>query len=392
MGRIEGSVPPSKRPGSVLLVDDDPLILRALQRTLERSELSVEPYSNAEAALNRIEAGGVDVVVCDITLPGMTGIELLRRIHEREPDLPVVLMTGNPGIESATEAINYGVHKYLVKPVQVEALREAVAQARHLYRMACVKREAVLLLGGSEEAGDRSTMQQSFELALDSLWMAFQPLVRAKDGSVFGYEALLRSGESALPGPADVLSAAERLGEMPRLGRRARERAAAPLLETPGDEVLFVNLHPEDLADPELGSLGSALTRISERVVLEVTERASLESVENVRERVRSLREVGFRIAVDDLGAGYAGLTSFALLEPEFVKIDMTLTRDIDTSSVKQRLVRTLTGLCADMGMTIVVEGVETPAERDTLGELGCDLLQGYLFAKPGRPFPTPVF
>jgi EAL domain-containing protein (putative c-di-GMP-specific phosphodiesterase class I) len=102
------------------------------------------------------------------------------------------------------------------------------------------------------------------------------------------------------------------------------------------------------------------------------------------------LRERGFRIAVDDLGAGYAGLTSFALLEPEIVKVDMTLVRDIDRSPVKRKLVRSMAALCRDMGLLIVSEGVETIAEHETLMELGCDLFQGYLFARPGRDFPEP--
>jgi EAL domain-containing protein (putative c-di-GMP-specific phosphodiesterase class I) len=140
--------------------------------------------------------------------------------------------------------------------------------------------------------------------------------------------------------------------------------------------------------DDELADPATPLAAIADRVVLEITERSSLGGLDDVQGRVAALRRLGYRIAIDDLGAGYAGLTSFALLEPEFVKIDMTLTRGIDKSAVKQKLVRSLTSLCRDMNMIIVTEGVETPAERDTLVELGCDLLQGYLFAKPGPPFP----
>jgi EAL domain-containing protein (putative c-di-GMP-specific phosphodiesterase class I) len=98
---------------------------------------------------------------------------------------------------------------------------------------------------------------------------------------------------------------------------------------------------------------------------------------------------MGFRIAIDDLGAGYAGLTSFALLEPEIVKLDMTLVRDVHLNSTKQKLVRSMTQLAHDMGMMVVGEGVETAAERDALVNLGCDLLQGYLFAKPNMAFPA---
>ena len=97
---------------------------------------------------------------------------------------------------------------------------------------------------------------------------------------------------------------------------------------------------------------------------------------------------MGFRIAIDDLGAGYAGLTSFATLEPEFVKLDMSLVRDVDKNPTKKKLVRSMTSLCRDLGMLVVAEGVETLAERDVLVEAGCDLLQGYLLAKPGKPFP----
>jgi EAL domain-containing protein (putative c-di-GMP-specific phosphodiesterase class I) len=155
------------------------------------------------------------------------------------------------------------------------------------------------------------------------------------------------------------------------------------------DAALFLNLHPLDLADESLFDSLSPLTRLAERVVLEVTERAAIEQVDGVERRVSRLRERGFRIAVDDLGAGYAGLSSFALLEPEIVKLDVSLLRDIDQSPVKQKLVASMTALCKDMGFLVVAEGIETSAERDCVVALGCDLLQGYLFARPGRPFPS---
>jgi EAL domain-containing protein (putative c-di-GMP-specific phosphodiesterase class I) len=121
---------------------------------------------------------------------------------------------------------------------------------------------------------------------------------------------------------------------------------------------------------------------------LEITERSSLDEVKDVRSRVAALRELGFSIAVDDLGAGYAGLTSFTLLEPEIVKLDMSLVRDVHQNSTKQKVVRSMTALAKDMGVIVVGEGVECKAERDALVDLGCDLLQGFLFARPGRPFP----
>jgi EAL domain-containing protein (putative c-di-GMP-specific phosphodiesterase class I) len=330
------------------------------------------------------------VVVSDISMPEMTGVELLRTIRAHDADLPVVLVTGLPAIESATDAVEYGAFKYIVKPVEPEDLRKAVERARKLYRLARMKREALKLLGANAISADRAGLEASFDSALSTLWMAFQPIVRAGDGSVFGYEALLRSDEPSLIRPDLVVDAAERLDALPRLGRKVRLLAASAMAQAAPDAALFINLHPMDLADESLFDVSSPLTQIAKRVVLEVTERAAIEEVDGVERRVGRLREHGFRIAVDDLGAGYAGLSSFALLEPEIVKLDVSLLRDIDQSPVKQKLVQSMTALCKDMGFLVVAEGIETVAERDCVVSLGCDLLQGYLFARPGRPFPVP--
>jgi EAL domain-containing protein (putative c-di-GMP-specific phosphodiesterase class I) len=126
------------------------------------------------------------------------------------------------------------------------------------------------------------------------------------------------------------------------------------------------------------------LSRIADQVVLEITERASLDSVSDVRSRVAALRELGFRIAVDDLGAGYAGLTSFALLEPEIVKLDMTLIRGIEASPVRKHIVDSMTRLCRELDMRVVAEGIETLPELGCVLDLGCDYLQGYLLGRPG--------
>jgi EAL domain-containing protein (putative c-di-GMP-specific phosphodiesterase class I) len=383
-------MPASGRPGTILLVDDEPEALRAFERTLRGAGYQVEAFTSAREAIRRVSAGGVHVVVSDISMPEMTGVELLRTIRAHDPDLPVVLVTGLPAIESATDAVEYGAFKYIVKPFEPEVLRTAVERARKLYRLARMKREALKLMGVNAVSADRAGLEASFDSALESLWMAFQPILRASDRTVFGYEALLRTEEPTLIRPDLVVDAAERLSSLPRLGRKVRALAAAAMSAADPTACLFINLHPLDLADEALFDESSPLSQMAKRVVLEVTERAAIEEVDSVERRVHQLREQGFRIAVDDLGAGYAGLSSFALLEPEIVKLDVSLLRDIDQSPVKQKLVASMTSLCKDMGFLVVAEGIETPAERDCVVALGCDLLQGFLFARPGRPFPRP--
>ncbi len=123
------------------------------------------------------------------------------------------------------------------------------------------------------------------------------------------------------------------------------------------------------------------------QIVLEVTERASVSHLSSLDEHMRGLRAMGYRIAVDDLGAGYAGLTTFARVRPEFVKLDASLVRDIHSASVQQLVVSTVLDLARELGALVVAEAIETELERNALKQLGVDVMQGYYFARPGRPF-----
>jgi EAL domain-containing protein (putative c-di-GMP-specific phosphodiesterase class I) len=376
----------------VLLVDDDAAVLKMTQRVLEKRGYQVIACSSGDEALDQISQKAFDVMVSDVQMPGTSGLGLLRAVRDRDLDIPVVLVTGNPNVESAVAAVEYGAFKYLIKPVDHDRLDEVVERAANIGRMARLKREYLDEFGsGVFPMGDRAGVDATLDRALDSLWMAFQPIVRATDGSVFAQEALMRSNEPALPHPGAVLEAAERAGRLHELGQRVRTHVGEAMGPSPEPWSFFINLHPQDLLDDSLYLTDSVLSRMSERIVLEITERASLDAMLDVRRRIASLRDLGFRIALDDLGAGYAGLTSFALLEPEFVKLDMSLVRDVHQSITKQKVVGSMVRLCHDMGTQIVAEGVETREERDALVSLDCDLLQGYFFAKPGRPFPVPA-
>ena len=383
--------PPISDPARVLVVDDEPTLRRGLIRMLARLGYAVTEALSGEHAVELAQSTRFDVIVTDIVMPGMDGIELLRKVRGSDLDLPVILITGMPDVRTAIQAVDYGAFKYLLKPVDEVELAAVVDRAVTLNRIARVRREAADALGQTAMLlSDRAGLEAKFSRAIDSLWIAYQPIVSSRDGHVFGYEGLLRTREPALPHPCAVIEAAERLHRLAELGQSVRERAAEPLLSRGSGPTLFVNLHPSDLEDPALRDTDAALSRIAHRVVLEVTERTSLDHVVDVRRRVAQLREMGFRIALDDLGSGYAGLASLATLEPEIVKLDMVLIRDVHCSATKQKLVGSMTALCKDMGIIIVAEGVEKPEERAALVDLGCDLLQGFLFAEPGPAFPDP--
>jgi EAL domain-containing protein (putative c-di-GMP-specific phosphodiesterase class I) len=387
---VESKIVPATQEGAtrVLVVDDEPAMLRALSRLLEEAGHRVITATNGHDAVKTLTTNEVDVVVSDVSMPGMNGIELLRAIRAHDPDVPVLLMTGAPSVQSAAQAVQYGAMRYLLKPVDATEVEEVVVQAARLHRLARMKRLAMALTGHNPLPADRAGLEAAFDRALDKLVMVYQPILRASNHSVAAYEALMRSAEPSLPDPGALLAAAERLQRLPDLGRAVRARTAQNLNQIPDGTLLFVNLHPADLEDPELVDASSPLAQHASRVVLEVTERAALDGISNLPRRISSLRKMGFRLAVDDLGAGYAGLSTFAYLEPEFVKLDMSLVRGVHTSQTRQRIIRSVAALCHEMDMTVVVEGVETCQERDALLTLDCDLFQGFLFARPGPPFP----
>lgn len=377
------AVSADRRP-AVLVVEDNAPLRSLYSRVLRLADFEVDTAgSGSEArALLLASARKYSCVVSDLWLPDETALDIIPPTRRVDPDLPFLLLTAEPTVETAIGAIEQGVHRYLCKPITRDRL---VAEIQDAARICDASRRR-----RSEGAAPAvvSPASPPLDEAFAGLWLAAQPIVRASTRSVYAYELLLRSSCAALSSPPAILGAAERANRLPELAglvRAAAARRAATL--APGHR-LFVNLHPRDVVDPGLLRDDDPLLPHASRVTLEVTERDHLEGVPGVDEALRRLRAAGYRIAVDDLGAGYSGLTSLVELAPDVVKLDMSLIRGIDRDRTRARLVRAMFQLCDDLGIEVVAEGVETPSERDTLGALGCDLLQGYLYARPGRDYP----
>lgn len=376
----------------VLLVDDDPAVRSSFERACRRLGFDVEVAENGRAALERLDARRFDLIIADVAMPGLSGVDLLRAIRATDIHVPVALMTAAPQLDSAMEAVEYGAFRYLVKPVEIDELARTLERAVTAPRVARPPRATnltpenpVLKLVNSK------SLEHRFQRALEGLWIAFQPIVSWSEKKVLAYEALVRSDEPSLATPLPLLDAAQRLDRTDELGRAIRSSVADLAPFAPDGVLLYVNVNATDLNDAQLLDPSAPLSLIADRVVLEITERMALDDVVDLEARRNQLAAMGFRIAVDDLGAGYAGLSSFEMLQPDVVKLDMSLIRDVDTCPRKRCVVESMISLCTQqLGAQVVCEGVETMTELEALVELRADALQGYFFAKPGRGFPTP--
>ena len=379
--RGSGVHPCSRR---VLIADDDGDLLAFIERALSRTGYAVHLVRDGREALEAFSRIGPQVLVTDIGMPHIDGLDLARAVRELDPRVQLVLMTAHPDVETATTAVDLGASRYLAKPFTKETLVRTLERAFVERTRAEEEQSALELLRSFEDEQRKAAeIRVTFSEVLDSLWIAYQPIVRALDGQLVAHEALLRSFDPRLPTPADVLSTAEQIGALDELGRLVRRRAPAPLIGDGEETALYVNLHPYDILDEDLFSPEAPLSRIAKRVVLELTERATLDHVADIQERVSRLRAMGFRIAIDDLGAGYAAISTVALLEPEIVKLDMSLVRSVHQSRTRTQIVRHLVGMTHDAGGLIVAEGVETEDEMLALVDLDCDMLQGFYIGRP---------
>lgn len=217
----------------------------------------------------------------------------------------------------------------------------------------------------------------------------FQPIVQLDNGSVYAYEALSRiDGISPFSGPEDIFNAARNFGMTANLEKLCRRQALLTAHRLNADVPITLNVSPAILncPDHEKGmtvSLVEELFLVREKVILELTEKCSIENDRLFRKTVEYYRDQGFRVAVDDLGAGYAGLNMLIQTEPFMVKIDRSLISGIDKHARKRMLIESLVSFCSKINALVVAEGVETENELDALVEMKVDLGQGYLFGKP---------
>lgn len=231
-------------------------------------------------------------------------------------------------------------------------------------------------------------------LQTEQVRTVYQPVVDVVDKRVIGYEALTRPPQDHFQSPDLLFRAAHREGVLWPLERLCRARALDNMPRLEEGQYLFLNTEPDSLFDPALRESGllDQLARVGldpHHVVLEITEHVAVKDYAALRRVLNEIREMGFLLAIDDVGSGYAGLQAIAEMRPDYLKVDMTLVRDMHLDTFKQELIATIRRFSDNTGIVLVAEGVESIAELESLSQVGVRCAQGYLFARPDSP-PIP--
>lgn len=308
------------------------------------------------------------------------------------------------------QEVSPGILSLTLVPGRLEILNQAISKRLSLQEL---QDTPSLVLGPDQTLGIDTVFQAQplrtllarvrSEWLLDilrerRLTIAFQPIVSAADPTaLFGYECLSRGvdGDGAAVGGGELYAASEDANVLFQLDLASRI-AAIEAAGTHGlSSSIFINFNPASVYDPA-NCLRSTVRAIKdsalspEQIVFEVVESTDVPDPDHLFNILTFYRDAGFRVALDDLGAGFSSLNMMARLRPDFIKLDMALVRDVDSDPFRATMVRKLLEAARELGVRTVAEGVETEAEWSWLKANGAYLIQGYLIAAPATPPPAP--
>jgi EAL domain-containing protein (putative c-di-GMP-specific phosphodiesterase class I)/CheY-like chemotaxis protein len=340
-----------------------------------------------------VAGGEADVVLVDIEIDGGGAEQLVRTLR---PTGPVIAYGESADRREVVAMFRAGASGYLTKDTSpddlVHALTEAAAGRATISAAAApaVVEELAHHLRAQELILDeeRGRLEQVRRVLDESLvGTVFQPIVAVDTREPAGYEALTRIALEPSHPPDHWFFQAWQVGLGAELELLAIRTALGHLDLLPPWAYLAVNVSPDVVAS---GALSGVIDTVdSNRIVVEMTEHAPVLDYDQLAKALAPLRAAGVRVSVDDTGAGFASLRHILLLDPHFIKLDGSITRNIDKDPARLALARGLVSFARDINAHIVGEGVETESELEALRRLGVSSAQGYLFGRPA-PLPPP--
>ena len=374
---------------SVLIVDDNPGNVALLKSLVEGEGLQrVKTETDPREVPRLLLECQPDLILLDLHMPHVDGHVVLRQIRQFAAGsyLPVLVLTADTTTDARDRALGAGAQDYLIKPIDTTeaALRIAnLLETRQLYATLRRTEPAGDVVGGAEvDAGTLTRIQGVLEH--DGIVPMFQPVVDVTTMETVGFEGLSRFPDVSHGGPDRWFADAERVG----LGVELEWFAATtmlPILDRLGDDqFLALNLSPAAI----LHISDNQLCRPSycPRVVIEITEHVPVQDYPAVHRALDDMRRQGARLAADDLGAGYAGFRHLLNLEPDIVKLDISIVSGLHQSKTQRALASALVAFAEDVGATVIGEGVEQSEELEALRTIGVPWAQGYHLGRPSNP------
>lgn len=386
----------------VVIVDDEPGNVMLLERLLRASGIvQVHSVTDPREAVARCLEVGADLVLLDLHMPHLDGFAVLANLRSALPEdtfLPVVMLTADVTDETRERALGAGAKDFLTKPfdhtevilrvanlLETRALYTQVQDHNLALQTELQHRRAEELRVASERRRRQERINQV--LADDVVSMVFQPIADLQTGQIVGVEALARFDCEPQRPPNEWFDEAASIGMGPQLELAVLGAAFDRFGHLEPELFLSVNISPETALHPQLAELLDAVT--TDRVVLELTEHSRVEDYQPLVDSLRDLRGLGVRVAVDDAGAGYAGLRHILKLRPDILKLDLELTRGIDTDPARRALATAMVAFADELDANVIAEGIETLPELETLRALDVPTGQGYYIARPGQlPLP----
>jgi EAL domain-containing protein (putative c-di-GMP-specific phosphodiesterase class I)/CheY-like chemotaxis protein len=378
----------------MVIADDDSAVREALA-DLIATDPTLELMGAAANAAEVVELArrlSPDVALLDVKMPG-SGAKAAQEIRECSPDTAIIALSAHEDDKSLKDMLAGGARSYLRKGMSSQ---EILAAVRGSVRGGSVLSQTVApkivteLASRLEREREEEALRREWEERIgrvlrgeDQLTIVFQPIVELQTGESVGLEALSRFRSEPIRTPDLWFEGAALVGLGMELELAAVELALMDLERLPAEVFLSLNVSPDCITCARLAALLDPIPL--ERVVLEITEHAPINDYLSLRSAIKHYRSRGLRIAVDDAGAGYANLRHILQLTPDIIKLDITLTRDIDTERSERALSSALVTFAHEIGALITAEGIERVEELEVLRDLGVRYGQGYYLGKPGH-------
>jgi EAL domain-containing protein (putative c-di-GMP-specific phosphodiesterase class I)/ActR/RegA family two-component response regulator len=376
-------------PIRVMIADDEETVRDVLLSLLNSDEeISVVGSGHdAEEAIAIAVSERPDVALLDVRMPAGGGPRAAREITRLSPGTELIALSANDDPKDIRTMLRAGAGAYLVKGDGTEEIVDVIHR--------CVEdsdgrtREAAVPLSApaARSFGNLERRRRIEALVRgEGVDVVYQPIFDLRNGRPVGAEALCRFTAAQVGGPDVWFAEAADVGLGTELEMTAVRLAVGALDRLDPTLVLGVNASPETCCSPELRELVESIE--AERIVLEVTEHAPVADYGRLLAALAPLREQGVRLAIDDTCSGYASLRHVLHLRPDTIKLDVGLTRGIETDAARRSLVEALVGFAPSVGAEVLAEGIETADELRAMTESGVPLGQGYYL---GRPSPLPA-